>query len=127
MNKKQTQEDMYFDALLESLLDKKVQNLITFEIKNYPLITERIVLCTANNTIHLNALAESLKDTYKELKTQKKALGLMDTSGEKASGWLIVETDVCMIHLLTEEMRSYYELDELFTNYATVVHHETDY
>ena len=122
-----TKENIYFQALIDSLNDKKAEKIITYEVQDYPLIAEKIVLCSANNNIHLNALMQALKDAHIELKSEDKHVGHLQFSGEKQSAWLIVETGVCIIHILTEEMRGYYALDELFTNYATVVHHETDH
>ena len=127
MNQTENNSELYFEALLKALSEKKAQKIMAYEVKDYPLILERVIICTANNVIHLRALSEAINDTYQQFKPRISELNRPAFSGSTQSAWIIGDADICLIHLLTEEMREYYNLDELFANYATVVHHETDH
>ena len=116
MNNIQNNTDAYFEACLKSLSDMKAQNIIAYELKDYPLILERVVMCTANNGIHLHAMTESLKETYRQYKASLNDVSSPFFSGTAQSGWMIGDADICLVHLFTEEMRAYYNLDELFAN-----------
>ena len=64
-----------------------------------------------SNKPHLKALQESLLVFYKG-----KGLVNIIKTGTSESGWMIIDVDGIMIHLFDEELRDYYNLEDLWND-----------
>ncbi|MCS7050651.1 MAG: ribosome silencing factor [Thermomicrobium sp.] len=65
------------------------------------------VLCTAESTRQLRALATHLSEALDELGAVRRAI-----EGEPESGWVILDYGTVVIHLFTPEQRAYYRLED---------------
>jgi ribosome-associated protein len=57
----------------------------------------------------LHALAESVVEETKSVNSKKNRL-----EGTPESGWIVIDYGSIVVHLLDEELRNYYNLEELW-------------
>jgi len=117
--------DEKFVTAIEKLLDeKKAEDLVVYGVNlNEGEPTEFLVLASASNSVHLQSLANHLKDAV--LQDQETyGLGKADwrVNGLPESGWLIVDLGAVHVHLMLQAMRDYYQLDKLFESRGVVYH-----
>jgi ribosome-associated protein len=111
--------------LIEAGLDKKAENVISYDIQESAWITDYILVLSANNTIHCKALLSTLEDAYSKL-SEKEIDELYPTfkkSGSSESGWFVVDLNSIHIHCVTSDIREFYELDSLFEKQGVTFHH----
>ena len=89
-------------------LDKKALNVKILEIKRLSSIADYLVLASGTSDKQTQAIAESVK---KGLKQFGKAL---DVEGLREGNWVVIDYGDVIVHVFRDEMRRYYNLDELW-------------
>jgi ribosome silencing factor RsfS/YbeB/iojap len=100
-------------AVLEICEDKKAENIATYEL-SAPQYTDYAVICSAQNTIQIKAIATDLQKSAKDGKFETTDVL---NSGNANSGWVIVEIPgLVSVHITLQPIRDYYELDEVYSH-----------
>ncbi|MFU8847724.1 MAG: ribosome silencing factor [Opitutales bacterium] len=100
---------------LAAIEDKKGQAVKVLDVRGKSSITDFLILATATSEPHVKALKSGLDAALKEAGVQ-----LIGQDREVGSGWLVVDAFDFMVHLQTEEMREYYNLDRLWSDAQVV-------
>ena len=93
-------------AILDS---KKGQNIAVIRVKERSDITDYLVLCSANSSTHVSALAGEL-----EFRMGQRGVSPLHTDGGNARNWQVVDYGVVMVHVFDREAREFYNLDKLY-------------
>lgn len=111
------------DILVKIIDEKQGENIVSYELKNSPL-TECVLIVSGKNITHCRALIEHIQ---KEVKKADFNPDFYFTppqrTGEIESGWIILDLNSIIVHVLSEESRSYYQLDHIFEERGTAFHH----
>lgn len=95
-------------------LDKKAFNVKILDIRKVSTIADYLVLATGTSDKQVVAIADSVKSG---LKKYGKAI---DIEGAREGKWVVIDYGDVIVHVFLEEMRAYYNLDELWSNAADV-------
>ena len=90
-------------------LDKKAFNVKILNIHGISTIADYIVIATGTSDKQVQAIAESVKSG---LKVYGKAI---DIEGKKEGKWIVIDYGDVIVHVFLEELRKYYNLDELWS------------
>jgi ribosome-associated protein len=90
-------------------LDKKAHDVKILEIKRLSSIADYLVLASGRSDKQTQAIADSVK---KGLKKFGKAL---DVEGLREGNWIVIDYGDVIVHIFQDEVRRYYNLDELWT------------
>lgn len=93
----------------ELALDKKALNVKVLEIGKISSIADYLVLASGRSDKQTQAIADSIRQGLKKF---GKAL---DIEGVKEGNWIVIDYGDVIVHIFTEEMRRYYNLDELWS------------
>jgi nicotinate-nucleotide adenylyltransferase len=103
-------------ACMEIATDRKAGNVIKIDVGELSLIAEYFVLCTAGSEPHLKGLESYLgRELLKRYKIRPRAV-----DGSPASQWIVMDFSGVVVHLLTEETRELYQLENLWQNAPTL-------
>lgn len=91
-------------------LDKKAFNVKILDIRKVSTIADYLVLATGTSDKQVVAIADSVRTG---LKKYGKAL---DIEGAKEGKWVVIDYGDVIVHVFIEDMRAYYNLDELWSN-----------
>jgi ribosome-associated protein len=86
------------------------------DIKEMAAFTDYFVICTATSSRMLNALADGVVEKTRIAHKRKGHI-----SGSPDSGWLVVDYGEIVVHLLDDELRHYYKLEELWKDGKVLV------
>ena len=89
-------------------LDKKALNVKALEIGRLSSIADYLVLASGSSDKQTQAIADSVKQGLKKF---GKAL---DVEGLREGNWIVIDYGDVIVHIFKEEMRRYYDLDELW-------------
>jgi ribosome-associated protein len=67
------------------------------------------VICTGTSDRMLNALADAVSEKTREAHNKKGRL-----EGSPNGGWLVLDYGSVVVHIFAPEVRSYYQLEELW-------------
>jgi ribosome-associated protein len=90
-------------------LDKKALNVKALEIGKLSSIADYLVLASGNSDKQTQAIADSIK---KGLKKFGKAL---DVEGLREGNWIVIDYGDVIVHIFKDEVRRYYNLEELWS------------
>lgn len=95
-------------------LDKKALAVKVLEIGRISSIADYLVLASGRSDKQTQAIADSVRQGLKKF---GKAL---DVEGEKEGKWIVIDYGDVIVHIFTEEMRRYYDLDELWSRAPSI-------
>lgn len=78
--------------------------------------TDFFVIATGSSERQLGALGSSVTELIKADVT-----GMAVSEGKPESGWIVLDFGQVVVHLLSPEMRAYYDLEELYKKARTVL------
>jgi ribosome-associated protein len=92
-----------------ALLDKKAFQVVCLELSELASFADSFVLCSAASDRQVGALVD-------EVQRRLRAGGWrpLHVEGEGSTGWALLDYGDFIVHVFTEERRSYYALDSLW-------------
>ncbi len=90
-------------------LDKKALDVRIMEIRRLSSIADYLVLASGRSDKQVQAIADSVKQGLKKV---GKAL---DIEGMAEGKWVVIDYGDVIVHVFQEDMRRYYNLDELWS------------
>ena len=96
----------------EIAYDRKAENIIRINLTEMAAVSDYFILCTATSEPHIRAISERIqRDVLEKLKIKP-----LHVDGSPESHWSIVDYGVVMIHIMTEDARSHYQLEDLWSD-----------
>ena len=104
-------------CIVEVFADKKGEDVLLLDIQQVSYIADYFVIGSTTSQRQAKAIVEAIKQEIK----QKYDVPPPRIEGEAASGWMLMDYGDVVVHLFTEEMRAYYNLEELWKDGRVVV------
>jgi ribosome-associated protein len=89
--------------------DKKARDLVVIDVGDFLSITDYFVICSGSSDRQVRTIADEI-----EAKLKSAGVRPLRTEGGLEGGWLLIDYGVFVVHVFTEEMRKYYELERLW-------------
>ena len=105
------------NLLIETVEDKKAVDVLLLDMREQTTIADYFLLCNSTNERQLRAIAEAVREDAK----QKAGVGGATVEGDYRSGWVLVDFGDLMVHIFSEETRTYYNLEELWQEGKIVI------
>ena len=101
--------------IIEVLEDKKGKDIRIFDVREQSSVTDYVILVSAISEPHAKALKINLDKMI-----QERGITVIGNENESSSGWMVLDAFNFMVHVQTSEMRSLYELEELWKDAVEV-------
>ncbi len=96
----------------EIAYDRKAENIVRIDLKEVAAVSDYFILCTATSEPHIRAIAERIQRGVLE----KLKMKPLHVDGSPESRWIIVDYGMVMVHIMTEDSRSLYQLEDLWSD-----------
>ena len=108
--RKETPELKLAKLCEEIAYDRKAENIVRLDLKEYSAVSDYFVLCTATSEPHIRAIAERIqRDVLEQLKLKP-----LHVDGSPESHWMIVDFGTVMVHVMDEDTRALYQLESIW-------------
>lgn len=97
------------ENIIKILDDNKAENIEIIDLTQKDYITDRVIISTALNTKHSLSLVRHLKDELLEFDEE-----IIMT--EEDEDWSIVDLGDIMIHIMTQEHREKYDIEDFLAH-----------
>jgi ribosome-associated protein len=105
--------------IVEIVEGKQGTDILMLNVSEQTTIATYFVIATVDNERQANAIREEL---WEQLRVQEKIRPLnTGQSTERTGGWILLDYGDVILHLFTEEARSYYNLEELWQEASVIV------
>lgn len=98
-------------AVIDGIQEKKGRGIVTVDLRK--IITAPcayFVICTANNPLQVDAIADSVEE-FARKKAQEKPAAI---AGRQNSEWVAMDYGTVMVHIFVPEARAHYDLENLW-------------
>ncbi|MFV0480713.1 MAG: ribosome silencing factor [Campylobacteraceae bacterium] len=96
------------DLITRELNDKKAEDILVFDLRDKDYFVDCVVIATSMGERHGLSLLDHLKTT---LKANGESFINIDASPD----WIVIDLGDLLIHILTENFRAKYNLEEFLT------------
>ncbi|MFP4375594.1 MAG: ribosome silencing factor [Spirochaetales bacterium] len=97
-------------AVAELLDDAQAQDAIALNVSETCGFADYFIVATANSQGHLRGLIDQLNDLFAEREMEP----MRKPKRDAEVGWVLVDLGFAVIHLMSREMRAFYELERLW-------------
>ncbi|MSP07200.1 MAG: ribosome silencing factor [Chitinophagaceae bacterium] len=114
-----TRNAKIFKTIIKAIEDKKGENIISMDLRKiHEATTDFFIICEANNTTQLKAIADNVE--Y-EVKTNCSEWAYK-SEGKTAAQWLLIDYINIVVHIMHPESRNFYRLEEMWSDADTKMH-----
>ena len=99
------------DAVVRFARDKLAEKITVIDIRKLHGSTDWFIICQGDNTVHNSAIADGIVDGTRELGTRP-----WREEGNEEGRWVLIDYSDVVVHIMLPEVRSYYNLEELWSN-----------
>lgn len=95
--------------------DIKADELVVLDLHALTSFTDFFIICSGNSDRQVRSIADNVVEQMK-----KKKVPLIGIEGYDEGQWVLVDFGSVVIHVFHREMRSYYNLEKLWSDAKTV-------
>lgn len=89
--------------------EKKAQGIVVLKLSAITEFTDYFIICAGNSTRQTQAIADAVTEELKRAKTRP-----LHTEGYNNGEWILIDYGAFVVHIFTEESRSFYDLERLW-------------
>jgi ribosome-associated protein len=97
-------------CLSKLLQEHKGQDVATLDLREINNWTDFFIIATATSKTHIDGLERHIKEFCREKKIEILGSSRKDSDDE----WRLIDLGLIIIHLMTKEVREFYELEKLW-------------
>ncbi len=93
-----------------ALNEKKALDISAIKVGDLTVITDYFLMATATSSTHVHSLADEVEE-----KLAKEGILPRQIEG-KATGWILLDYGQVIVHVFTQQMREFYNLEHLWSD-----------
>ena len=102
-------------AIIKAAADKKAEDPVVLDVSTLSGYTDHILILTAMNAPHAQALSEFISKTMKESYQQ-----YVHPESDQANTWILIDVGSFVIHVFQPNARRHYGLEDLWMEAARI-------
>ena len=92
---------------------KRAIDIQVLDLTEKSLMCDYFVICSGTSNVHIRTLCDTLV-----LDGRKRGLKKRNVEGRSNAKWILIDFKDIVVHIFDEAERDYYNLEELWENYA---------
>lgn len=103
------------ELIVKTLADKKGKDIKLLKTDKLTILTDYFVICTATSAPHIKTLSEETDKIMSDAGEPP-----LRREGYRSGGWVLMDFGGVVLHLFTEELRAFYNLERLWADATEV-------
>ena len=101
------------DAIVAAADDKKANYITALDLRGKTLIADFFIICSGTSNIHIRSIADGIMEAM-----EKQGIRQRRIEGYSEATWVLLDYGDAIVHVMSEEQRSFYGLEKLWTGQA---------
>lgn len=111
--RKKEPTDILHNCIIEAILEKKGNDVLSLDLSKLPnAICQHFIICHAESTTQVAAIAENIEDQVIKNLNEK----VWQKGGYDNSIWVVLDYVDVVVHVFQTEWRNFYKLEELWAD-----------
>jgi ribosome-associated protein len=103
--------------IVDIIADQQGGNVLLLDIRAISILADYFVIASTTSDRQAKAIVDAIREKVK----QDTDARLFHIEGEPGTGWVLMDYGDVVVHLFSEEMRRYYDLEGLWQEGRVVV------
>ena len=104
------------DFIAQELSDDKAEDIVEIALAGKSDIADYMIIASGRSQRHVGAVADKILR-----KLKRAGLGSLRCEGQPACDWVLIDADDVIVHLFRPEVRSFYNLERIWSETAHAV------
>ena len=101
---------------MDVIADKKGCDIVLLDVRPVSLLADYFIVCSGETDRQVKAMVDDVLESGERVGFKP-----LRVDGSPASGWMVLDYGVVIVHVFLPPQRDYYELEELWSDAALVV------
>ena len=101
------------DSIIAAADDKKANYITALDLRGKTLIADFFIICSGTSNIHIRSIADGVMEAM-----EKQGIRQRRIEGYSEATWVLLDYGDAIVHVMSEEQRSFYGLEKLWTGQA---------
>ncbi|MGH2411592.1 MAG: ribosome silencing factor [Chloroflexota bacterium] len=102
--------------MVDAAADKKAQDIVLFDVKSFSSLADYFIICSAQVERQIRAIAEGIEEALDAVQIPP-----YRREGTPSDGWVLLDYGDVIVHVMSNEQREYYRLEQLWEQAHIVV------
>ncbi len=98
-------------AAIAAAADRQARDIVVLDLKKVGGFTDYFLLCTAQNTKQIGAIADAIEVALKEIGDRPAII-----EGRTGAEWVLLDYFSFVVHVFSRDCRAFYDLERLWGN-----------
>ena len=99
-------------AAAKALDEKKGIGIRLLEVTDVTTLAEYFLICTGSSNTHINTLCDAVEEAVQDGCGEP----LLHREGHRGGTWVLLDFGALVVHVFTDETRSFYDLERLWND-----------
>ena len=100
---------------LSVLDDMKAQSVNKIDVSELTSISDYMIFCTGTSSRHARSIVDKISEKAKRSKHT-----ILGIEGYDSAQWILIDLGEVIVHVMLDEVRTFYKLDDLWSVGASV-------
>jgi len=98
------------DFIVDNLEDMKAKKIVTLDVTKLSPMADKLIICSGTSSRHCRSIANSLL-----VEAKKAGIPPLGIEGLKEGGWVLLDMNEVIVHVMDDESREFYKLEQLWS------------